>query len=115
MLQRLVMSGLIVGLISVVSTPIVRAEMMTDGYGSTSVNSDKLQPFSLVTLAYQGYFKDEGIPSNGTFMSGVSGGQITAKKLVESAIKAGRLPEAAINDLAYLHYVENQLQFLDKN
>ncbi len=115
MLQRLVMSGLIFSLISVVSTPIVRAEMTNDSYGSTSISSSDIQPFNLVTLAYQGYFKDEGIPSNGAFMNALHGGQITAKKLVESAIKAGRLPETATNDEAYLHYVDNQLQFLDRN
>ena len=53
----------------------------------------------LVFLAYQGYLKEQGIPSNGAFVNSVRQGDISAKDLVQSAIQLGRLSPNTINNL----------------
>ena len=42
-------------------------------------------PFALVEGAYQGQFKDQGIPGFATFNSKVDQGEITAERLVQAA------------------------------
>lgn len=73
---------------------------------------NKLTPFNLVTLAYQGYFKDQGIPSGDAFLNAYQGKTITAEALVKTAIATQRLSPDVLNDAEYIAAVENQLEGL---
>ncbi len=68
-----------------------------------------------MTASYQGRFIDQGIPSSGRFISAVRSKKIHAKDLVQTAISAGRLSEATLNDKTYLHHVKSIMNNLDKN
>ncbi|MEA5572074.1 hypothetical protein [Calothrix sp. UHCC 0171] len=71
--------------------------------------SRQLTPFHLVSLAYQGYFKNQGIPSYGTFISEYHQMSIHAKTLVEAGIKANLLPADTLTNQKYLSSVDSQL------
>jgi hypothetical protein len=75
-------------------------------------NGSYLQPFNIVFLAYQGYLEGQGIPSMGTLLYQYQIGKVTAKDVVEAAIKAKKLPAEVINDEYYLSAVELQLSSL---
>lgn len=68
-----------------------------------------LSPRQLISLARQGSFKAQGIPSHDNFRSGVRGGKITANDLVESAIANKRLPENVRSDQQYLSTLNDHL------
>jgi hypothetical protein len=72
--------------------------------------STKLSPASLVTMAYRGYFNQQGVPSYLEFSSEYILGRITAERLVQTAVSAGLLPTAAVNDQGYLNVVRNQIE-----
>jgi hypothetical protein len=97
------------------STLPIRAEtrtgliaMSTATIGNDSVNT-KLTPFTLVSLAYQGEYRPQGIPGFGSFKTGISSESITAKDLVKAAIDANQLTPDTQTDRAYLNAVEQQL------
>jgi hypothetical protein len=69
----------------------------------------KITPFSLVSLAYQGEYRMQGIPGFGSFQSATSRKTITAKDLVKAAIEANQLTPDAQTDRGYLNAVEQQL------
>jgi hypothetical protein len=71
-----------------------------------------LRPFNLAYLAYQGYLKDQGIPSNGELINAVNSGNITAQDLIQAAVKANRLSEQTLSDRSYRHHLQVQLQAL---
>jgi hypothetical protein len=71
-----------------------------------------LRPFNLVYLAYQGYLKDQGIPSNGELINAIDSGTITAQDLIQAAVKANRLSEPMLGDRGYRHHLQVQLQAL---
>jgi hypothetical protein len=73
---------------------------------------DELSPFNLAYLAYQGYFKDQKIPSNGALISATASGQITAQNLIQAAVKGDRLPASKLQDQSYRHNLEDQLKSL---
>nr|WP_322714236.1 hypothetical protein [Nostoc sp. ChiSLP03a]MDZ8215464.1 hypothetical protein [Nostoc sp. ChiSLP03a] len=79
-------------------------------YAANQPFGNQLKPFNLAYLAYQGYLKDQGIPSNGALMSAIASGTIAAQDIIQAAVKANRLPEQALSDRAYRHNLENQLQ-----
>ncbi|MEH2329466.1 hypothetical protein [Nostoc sp.] len=75
-----------------------------------------LQPFNLAFLAYQGYLKDQGIPSGGTLLFKYQTGYLTAKDVVQAAIRANKLPAQVLNDRSYVNAVELQMRsFGDTN
>ncbi|MEH2053951.1 hypothetical protein [Nostoc sp.] len=79
-------------------------------YAANQHRANQIRPFNLATLAYQGYLKDQGIPSNGALMAAIASGTITAQDIIQAAVKANRLPEQALSDQDYRHNLENQLQ-----
>ncbi|MDZ8259211.1 hypothetical protein [Nostoc sp. ChiQUE01b] len=96
------------------------------GQINTDVNSNTLrknptdakylQPFNLAFLAYQGYLKDQGIPSGGTLLFKYQTGFLTAKDVVQAAIRANKLPAQVLNDQSYVNAVELQMKsFGDTN
>jgi uncharacterized protein YdbL (DUF1318 family) len=58
---------------------------------NSNTESSKITPFELVSRAYQGDYKMQGIGGFGSFSSS-SGKVITAKELVSAAIEARQLP-----------------------
>ena len=98
--------------IATATTPALAEKVAVNSTTSRN-NITAVQPFNLVFLGYQGYFAEQGIPSNGAFTSGVKTGKITAQDLVESAIARGRLAPETLNDSSYLANVESQLFNID--
>jgi hypothetical protein len=72
----------------------------------------QLTPFNLVSLAYQGEFRTQGIPGFSSFQSGTSSKKITAKDLVKAAIDTDRLSPDTQTDRGYLNAVEQQLSII---
>ncbi|WP_375505461.1 hypothetical protein [uncultured Nostoc sp.] len=83
-----------------------------DALGSNSTNISYIKPFNLVNFAYQGGFKQQGVPSGGRFIFGVQRGNITPEYLVKAAINAHRLPIQVLNDQDYISAVSSQLGIL---
>lgn len=75
-------------------------------------SATQLSPSDLVGLANHGYLRDQGIPSSGALVAQYQLGNITAKDLVDSAVKANRLPAQVAQDANYLRSVDNQLQVI---
>ncbi|MEH2436550.1 MAG: hypothetical protein V7K25_20285 [Nostoc sp.] len=80
--------------------------------GSNSTNISYIKPFNLVNLAYQGGFKQQGVPSGGSFIFEVQRGNITPEYLVKTAINAHRLPAQVLSDKDYISAVSSQLGIL---
>jgi hypothetical protein len=78
---------------------------------TTSINTESsiITPFELVSRAYQGAYKMQGIGGFGSFPNGSSGKMITAKELVSIAIESRQLPATTQTDRDYLNAVELQL------
>ena len=77
---------------------------------NTSNNtSPNLTPFHLVFLSYQGYLKNQGIPSYGTFLSKYQQMDIHGRNLVKAGIEARLLPADTLNNQQYVNAVDSQL------
>ena len=98
--------------LSLVAAPAFANEVAAVNQASTR-SIVEITPFNLVRRAYQGYFADQGIPSNGAFSRAVSTRKVTAVDLVEKAIAQGRLTPETINDRAYINNVKSHLNTLD--
>jgi hypothetical protein len=109
-MQRFILSGLAVVLMSAMHAPNALAGMSAYHQNSHRNNTTEVRPFNLVSLGYQGYFQN--IPSGGSFIAGVKSGKITATTLIQSAIEQGRLSPETLSDRGYINSVNNQLQFL---
>jgi hypothetical protein len=89
-----------------------RISMSTAPIGN-EVATPKLTPFNLVSLAYQGEYRTQGIPGFGSFQSATASNTITAKDLVKAAIDAKQLSADTQTDRGYLNAVELQLSVTD--
>ena len=83
-----------------------------DPLGSNSTNISYIKPFNLVNFAYQGGFKQQGVPSAGSFIFEVRRRNITPESLVKAAINARRLPTQVLNDRYYPSAVSSHLGIL---
>jgi hypothetical protein len=88
-----------------------RTESIAMSIATTSNDSTnlKLTPFALVSLAYQGEYRMQGIPGFGSFKTAVSSKTVTAKDLVAAAIAANQLTSDTQTDAGYLNAVNLQL------
>ncbi|WP_448269908.1 hypothetical protein [Nostoc sp. DSM 114159] len=86
------------------------APISLNPYVGNQHRANQIGSFNLATLAYQGYLKDQGIPSNGALIDAIASGTITAQDIIQAAVKANRLPEQTLSDRAYRHNLEDQLQ-----
>ncbi|MBN3910394.1 MAG: hypothetical protein HWQ35_28780 [Nostoc sp. NMS1] len=110
-ITNLINSALIVACIAFLPG-IVDAQTVNNSavqINTDSPNVSYLQPFNIAFLAYQGAFKEQGIPSAGTLISEFQIGNLTAKDVVQAAIKANKLPAQVLNDQGYVNAVESQL------
>ncbi|MEJ6484648.1 hypothetical protein N0Y54_25585 [Nostoc punctiforme UO1] len=77
-----------------------------------SIPVNYLEPFNLVTFAYQGGLKQHGIPSGEMLVFETQKRNIIANDLVKAAVNADKLPSKALNDQNYLSAVNSQLNAL---
>ncbi|MEH2084449.1 MAG: hypothetical protein V7K89_32120 [Nostoc sp.] len=96
----------------VTSEKSINTAVNPDALGSNSTNVSYIKPFNLVYLAYQGGFKQQGVPSGGALISEGQRGNITAKDLVKAAINARKLPTQFLNNQDYISAVSSQLGIL---
>lgn len=86
-----------------------------NGDGISTYDNDgprySVTPFQLVGMAYQGYFRDHGVPGYGRFCDKVNFRRITADTLTAVAVESGRLDPEYIDD-RYLAAVRLQLRGL---
>lgn len=103
-------------LVSAATAPAVRAETMAANSAvSGSIPSDvtHITPFNLVTLAYQGYFREQGIPGYGALIVAHQAGRISAEDLVQSAARANKVSLQVLNNQEYLNAVKFKLDRLN--
>jgi hypothetical protein len=67
-------------------------------------------PFDLATLAYRGYFRDQGIRGYGVFCQNVRSRRIEGADVVAAAIESGRLPASYADDESYARHVQWQIE-----
>ena len=113
-MKRLVISTVSALALSSLVTPAFASEIAAVNRNTAS-NINEITPFNLVSGSYQGRFINQGIPSNGAFLSAIRFNKIEAKDLVQSAITAGRLSEDTLKDTEYLNSVDSLLDNLDRN
>ncbi|NET35660.1 MAG: hypothetical protein F6K19_27155 [Cyanothece sp. SIO1E1] len=101
-MKRLILAGLSALLLMPMASTVAKAQ--TSGY--------LLEPFNLVYLAYQGYFKAEGVPGFRRLITDYRAHRIGPEELVQAAIATHRLPAEIIEDQAYLSDVDDQLKAL---
>jgi hypothetical protein len=114
-MKRFALVGLSILCLSLAATTSVKAgisneliAMSAETAAVTQSGNTKLTPFALVSLAYQGGYRTQGIPGFGSFQSAASK-TITAKDLVKAAIDAKQLSADTQTDRGYLNAVELQL------
>jgi hypothetical protein len=115
-MKRFALIGLSILCLSLAATTSVKAGTRTETIAmstATIVNNPvvtkKITPFGLVSLAYQGEYRTQGIPGFAAFQSATSNQTITAKDLVKAAIASNQLSPDAQTDRGYLNAVEQQL------
>lgn len=113
-MKRIALVGLSILCLSLAATTSAKAETRIQhlSMSTATIDSDpnpKLTPFNLVSLAYQGEYRMQGIPGFGSFKAGISSEIITAKVLVKAAVEAKQLTPGTQNDRGYLNAVEQQL------
>ncbi|QMS89259.1 hypothetical protein HUN01_17350 [Nostoc edaphicum CCNP1411] len=95
-------------------TTDVKNEPIKLAVNSTTATS-YLQPFNLVSLAYQGGLEQQGIPSGGNLIFERQNRNIVAEDLVKAAISANKLPPQILNDQNYLSAVKSQFTSLSRD
>jgi hypothetical protein len=118
MMKRLILSSLSLMVISTATAPVFASQKIavnSTDITSNSLSTTRIQPFNLVGLAYQGYFKNQGIPGYTDLIVAYQAKQITAKDIVQSAAKTNRLSSDALNDQGYINAVKNTLDGFGRN
>ncbi|MGD1921090.1 MAG: hypothetical protein ACFCAD_20735 [Pleurocapsa sp.] len=113
-MKRQILVGLSTLALSLVSAPAFASEVAAVNQQSVNI-ANQITPRNLVTRAYQGSFRSQGIPRAGALDFAARRGRVTAEDLVNVAIAQGRLAPETINDRGYLNNVESFLDNLDEN
>ncbi len=115
-MRHLIVESLSLLLMSAATAPTIQAQLpLAVGPAEAGVIPSYLQqttPVNLVSLAYRGYFKNQGIPSYGTLIAAYQSGKISAQDLVQVAIEANRVSAEVLSDFGYLNAVEQELRTL---
>ncbi|PIG94419.1 hypothetical protein [Gloeocapsopsis sp. IPPAS B-1203] len=96
----------------IVFVPVAQAETASNAMVVRSTNR-KLTPFTLVSLAYQGHYRRQGIRGYSGMFADSNDGRISAKKLVQVAVNAGELPTETLSDQGFINAVEANLDALE--
>lgn len=108
MIKYLILGGVLTLLIAV---PVAHAQTPTTPVSTATIGT-AVNPFDLVSLAYQGFLMGEGIPKFNLLVFEARSGRITAEDLVKAAIATRRLPPDALSNRRYLADVDRQLKSL---
>lgn len=114
-MKRLIFGSLSVLLMSGFGASAVLSQTPTTntmGTG-TAETTYQIQPFNLAWMAYQGYFESQGIPSGISLTNAFKSGDISARDIVEGAIKTNRLPSDFTPNNTYLSWVEMSIGKID--
>jgi hypothetical protein len=119
-MKRFALVGLSILCLSLAATTSVKAGTRTETIAMSTATisnnpaiNSKITPFALVSLAYQGEYRTQGIPGFGSLQSATSSKIITAKDLVKAAVDANQLTPDTQTDRSYLNAVELQLSITD--
>lgn len=112
--MKLTVLGLIPCMMAIAISPVQAQTIDTKAATNQTVKVE-LSPFHLVFLAYQGYFRSQGIPGYDALVKAHRWGRLRPQDLVQVAIQANRLPAETLTDVGYLGIVEANLQALDVN
>jgi hypothetical protein len=74
--------------------------------------ASQITPFNLTYIAYQGYFKDQGIPSAGGLIDAIVSKRIVAKDLIRAAVTINQLSVQTLDNRDYISNLENQMKEL---
>jgi hypothetical protein len=96
----------------IIGTAVATTPITVPTVGSNLSTNNQLSPFNLAYLAYQGYLKAQGIPSNSALVNAIAAGTVTAQDVIQAAVQANRLPEQALSDQDYRRNLEDQLNGL---
>ena len=117
-MKKLIFSSLSALILLTAFAPSTKAqglENATDGVQQGEQYAEKqMSPFDLVSAAYEGRFKDLGIPGYGQLEDNYDTDQVTAKDLINAGIKMGELSPQAANDEEYINNVDAQLNELQR-
>ena len=111
-MKRLIISTLSTLAISSLFAPAFANEAELTKTSTASIN--RITPFALVSGAYQGRLRNQGVPGSANFLAKVRSNKITAETLVEAAIANRRLEADAISDQKYLSTVDSLLGSFDR-
>lgn len=121
-MKRLILGGLSVLLLSAAATSPAFADATEVNHSHTNNSSNstatpgfELEPFNLVSMAYQGYFQDQGIPSGQALMFAYRKGDISAIDIVSVGVQSNRITAAMLADDSYVNAVELQMNNLIDN
>ncbi|ACK66408.1 hypothetical protein PCC8801_2397 [Rippkaea orientalis PCC 8801] len=112
-MKRIILGSLSAVILSSLAPSVFASEEVAaiNLQGSRTIGNE-LPPITLVQLAYQGYFKDLGIPSHGGLIAAFVSKQVDAETLVRTAIAKGRLSPETLNNQEYLNIVSTDLHSL---
>ncbi|BAY82342.1 hypothetical protein NIES267_18210 [Calothrix parasitica NIES-267] len=117
-MERLLLAAVGTLLIATTTTPPVLANK-TAANSNLNITQNQVQkkitPFNLVSLAYQGKFKTQGVAGYSSLITAILFDEISGKDLVQIGIDTGRLSAQTINDSSYISSVDSQLKKLPKN
>lgn len=115
-MERLLLATIGTILVATTATPSALANKTAANSNVTQNQVVKnITPFNLVSFAYRGEFKNQGIPGYHSLLDAVRFGEISGKDLVKHGIDSGRLSPETINNSGYIQAVEYQLQGLSRN
>ena len=117
-MERLLLAAVGTILIATTATPPVLANKTTAN-SNLNITQNQVQknitPFNLVSLAYQGKFKTQGVGGYNSLITAILFDEISGKDLVQIGIDTGRLSAETINDSSYIGSVDSQLKKLSKS
>ena len=112
-MQRLLLATIGTILIATTTTAPAFANKVS---ANSEITQNKLvkniTPFNLVSLAYRGQLKNQGVPGYNSLLDAIKFNNISGKDLVQHAIDSGRLSPDTINNSKYIGAVEYKLQDL---
>lgn len=114
-MERLLLAAVGTILIATTATPVLANKAAANSNITQSQIQKNTTPFNLVSLAYQGKFKNQGVDGYNSLLTAIRFGEISGKDLVNIGIDTGRLSAETINDSGYISSVDSQLQKLPKN
>ncbi len=114
-MERLLLATFGTILIATATSPAMANRNVVNFKVAQNQVQQNITPFNLVSLAYQGKFKKQGVPSYNLLLKAIRFGEISGKDLVEHGISTGRLSSETINNSEYIKAVDSQLQNLSKS